>query len=77
MPAGCGITCASGITRAVVNCGRWPKFGADADGADGDRDGGHLGKRPVGADPVADDLRQALDQDVQVVPVGADALLVR
>ena len=77
MPAGCGITCASGITRAVVNCGRWPQFGADAEGADGDRDGGHLGKRPVGADPVADDLRQALDQDVQVVPVAADALLVR
>ena len=37
--------------------------GADAEGAGGDRDGGHLGKRPIGADPVADDLRQALGQN--------------
>ena len=32
---------------------------------------------PVGADPVADDLRQAVGQDVQVVLVGADGLVER
>jgi hypothetical protein len=51
--------------------------GADADGAGGNGDSGHLGERPVGADPVADDLGQAVGQNVRVVLVGADALLVR
>ena len=48
--------------------------GADAAGARGDRSGGHLGERPAGTDPVADDLRKAAGQDVQVALAGADAL---
>jgi hypothetical protein len=51
--------------------------GADADGARSDRSGGHLGERPAGADLVADDLRQAACQDVQVVLAAADALVKR
>ena len=37
--------------------------GADATRAGGNGGGGHLGERPVGADPVADDLVQAVGQN--------------
>ena len=51
--------------------------GADAAGACGHQGSRYLGGRPVGADPVADDLRQAVGRDVQVVLAGADALVQR
>jgi hypothetical protein len=51
--------------------------GGDAAGAGGDRGCGDLGQRAVSADLVADDLRQAVGHDVQVVLVGADAFVER
>src|SRR5215469_2473929 len=51
--------------------------GGDAAGARGGRGGGYLGERPVVPDPVADNLRQAVGQDVQVGLAGADGFVER
>src|SRR5215470_10610966 len=51
--------------------------GGDAAGARGGRGGGYLGERAVVTDPVADNLRQAVGQDIQVGLAGADGFVER
>src|SRR5262249_22931483 len=74
-----GHDCPGGGTCRVPPPGRGigGSAGAETAGACGGWGGGHLGERPVVADTVADDLRQAVGQDVQVVLAGADGFVER